>query len=43
VDEWAVQGVPTSVLITKPFVPVQLLSAVSQLLSVGLVPATGLR
>ena len=42
-DEWAVQGVPNSVLITKLFAPVQLLTAVSQLISVGLVPATGLR
>jgi DNA-binding response OmpR family regulator len=42
-DEWAVQGVPNSVLITKPFAPVQLLTAVSQLISVGLVPASGLR
>jgi DNA-binding response OmpR family regulator len=42
-DEWAIQGVPNSVLITKPFAPVQLLTALSQLLSVGLAPATGLR
>lgn len=31
--EWAAQGVPNSVLLTKPFAPAQLLTAVSQLLN----------
>ena len=35
-DEWAIQGVPNSVLITKPFAPALLLTALSQLLSVVL-------
>jgi DNA-binding response OmpR family regulator len=30
--DWAIQGVPNSILLTKPFAPAQLLSAVSQLL-----------
>jgi CheY-like chemotaxis protein len=34
-DEWAVQGVPNSVLLTKPFAPAQLVTAVSQLLNTG--------
>ncbi|SEI20678.1 Response regulator receiver domain-containing protein [Tardiphaga sp. OK245] len=33
--EWASQGVPNSVLLTKPFAPAQLLTAVAQLLNVG--------
>jgi hypothetical protein len=33
-----VQGVPNSVLLTKPFVPPQLVTAVSQLLTTGLPP-----
>ena len=37
-DEWAIQGVPNSVLLTKPFAPIQLLTAVSQLLTTGLPP-----
>jgi DNA-binding response OmpR family regulator len=32
-DEWAVQGVPNSVVLTKPFAPAQLVTAVSQLLT----------
>jgi CheY-like chemotaxis protein len=32
-DEWASQGVPNSVLLTKPFAPAQILTAVSQLLN----------
>jgi DNA-binding response OmpR family regulator len=32
-DEWAVQGVPNSVALTKPFAPAQLVTAVSQLLT----------
>jgi DNA-binding response OmpR family regulator len=34
-DEWAIQGVPNSILLTKPFAPVQLITAVSQLLNTG--------
>lgn len=33
--EWASQGVPNSVLLTKPFAPAQLITAVAQLLNVG--------
>ena len=32
-DEWAVQGVPKSILLSKPFAPAQLVSAVAQLLN----------
>jgi DNA-binding response OmpR family regulator len=32
-DEWAVQGVPNSIVLTKPFAPAQLVTAVSQLLT----------
>ena len=32
-DEWAVQGVPNSIVLTKPFAPAQLITAVSQLLT----------
>ena len=31
-DEWAVHGVPNSILLAKPFDPAQLLGALSQLL-----------
>jgi DNA-binding response OmpR family regulator len=31
--EWAIQGVPNSILLTKPFAPAQLVTAVSQLLN----------
>ena len=34
-DQWASQGVPNSVLLTKPFAPAQLVTAVSQLLNAG--------
>jgi len=34
-DEWAAQGVPNSILLTKPFAPAQLVTAVSQLLNTG--------
>jgi DNA-binding response OmpR family regulator len=34
-EEWAVQGVPGSVLLAKPFAPAQLVTAVSQLLITG--------
>ena len=32
-DEWASHGVPNSVLLNKPFAPVQLMTAVAQLLN----------
>jgi DNA-binding response OmpR family regulator len=32
-DEWASKGVPNSILLTKPFAPAQLVTAVSQLLN----------
>jgi DNA-binding response OmpR family regulator len=32
-DDWSVEGVPNSVLLSKPFAPVQLLTAMSQLLN----------
>jgi CheY-like chemotaxis protein len=32
-DEWPSQGVPNSILLTKPFAPAQLVTAVSQLLN----------
>lgn len=32
-DEWASRGVPESILLTKPFAPAQLVTAVSQLLN----------
>ena len=35
-DQWASQGVPNSVLLTKPFAPAQLVTAVAQLLNTGL-------
>jgi len=31
-DEWVAQGVPSSILLTKPFAPAQLVTAVCQLL-----------
>ena len=34
-EEWASKGVPNSILITKPFAPAQLVTAVSQLLNMG--------
>ena len=37
-DEWASQGVPNSVLVTKPFAPSQIITAVSQLLNRGNAP-----
>lgn len=33
--EWASQGVPNSVLLTKPFAPAQLVTAVAQLLNIS--------
>ena len=32
-DDWTSKGVPNSILLTKPFAPAQLLTAVSQLLN----------
>jgi DNA-binding response OmpR family regulator len=32
-DEWSIQGVPNSMVITKPFAPASLLTAVAQLLT----------
>jgi DNA-binding response OmpR family regulator len=32
-DEWASKGVPNSIVLTKPFAPAQLVTAVSQLLN----------
>ena len=40
-EEWTSQGVPNSVLLTKPFVPAQLLTAVSQLLNASPPPTDG--
>jgi DNA-binding response OmpR family regulator len=34
-DEWASKGVPNSILLTKPFAPAQLVTAISQLLNAG--------
>jgi CheY-like chemotaxis protein len=34
-DQWASSGVPNSILLTKPFAPAQLVTAVSQLLNAG--------
>jgi CheY-like chemotaxis protein len=34
-DDWASRGVPKSILLTKPFAPAQLVTAVSQLLNAG--------
>jgi DNA-binding response OmpR family regulator len=36
--EWASKGVPNSILLTKPFAPAQLVTAVSQLLNSGNAP-----
>lgn len=37
-DQWASQGVPNSVLLTKPFAPAQLVTALSNLLNAGAQP-----
>ena len=34
-DDWPSQGVPNSILLTKPFAPAQLVTAISQLLNNG--------
>jgi two-component system, OmpR family, response regulator len=37
-DEWTAHGVPNSVLISKPFAPAQIVTALSNLLNVGSAP-----
>ncbi|GKQ53547.1 response regulator [Bradyrhizobium sp. Ce-3] len=37
-EEWTAHGVPNSILLTKPFAPAQLVTAVSQLLNAGSPP-----
>lgn len=37
-DEWPSRGVPNSILLTKPFAPAQLVTAVSQLLNSSMPP-----
>jgi DNA-binding response OmpR family regulator len=37
-DKWGVNGVPNSILLTKPFAPAQLVTARSQLLNAGAPP-----
>lgn len=37
-DQWASLGVPKSILLTKPFAPAELVTAVSQLLNIGSAP-----
>ena len=40
-DDWAVKGVPNSIMLAKPFAPAQLVTAVSQLLNaVPLAPSS---
>ena len=34
-DQWASQGVPNSVVMTKPFAPAQLVTAIANLLNTG--------
>ena len=34
-DDWASEGVPSSILLKKPLAPAQLVTAVSQLLNTG--------
>jgi CheY-like chemotaxis protein len=34
-EDWASKGVPRSIMLAKPFAPVQLVTAVSQLLNIG--------
>jgi DNA-binding response OmpR family regulator len=38
-DQWPSQGVPNSILLTKPFAPAQLVTALSSLLNAGSSPA----
>lgn len=37
-EEWKSQGVPNSILLEKPFVPAQLVTAISRLLNTGSAP-----
>jgi CheY-like chemotaxis protein len=37
-DQWASHGVPNSILLTKPFAPAQLVTAISQLLNIAQPP-----
>ena len=37
-QEWASKGVPNSILVTKPFAPAQIVTAVAQLLNLGNTP-----
>ena len=37
-DDYGSQGVPNSILLTKPFAPAQLVTAVAQLLNAGTPP-----
>ena len=39
-DQWPVHGVPNSVLLTKPFAPAQLVTAISNLLNAAPLPPT---
>ena len=39
-NQWAVCGVPNSILLTKPFAPAQLVTALSQVLNAGSAPTT---
>ena len=39
-DAWGSQGVPNSILLAKPFAPMQLVTAVSNLLNAGTPPTT---
>ena len=34
-DDWAFKGVPNSIMLSKPFAPAQLVTAVSNLLNTG--------
>ena len=38
--DWPSRGVPNSILLTKPFAPAQLVTAVSQLVNAGSAPTT---
>jgi CheY-like chemotaxis protein len=37
-EQWTSHGVPNSILLTKPFAPAQLVTAISQLLNAGIQP-----
>jgi DNA-binding response OmpR family regulator len=39
-DEWSANGVPNSILVTKPFAPIQIVTAVSHLLNAAPPPST---